>query len=50
MRVLQEQQPVNPKEINPKYSLEGLTLRLQYFCLPDVKSQLLGKDTDLGKD
>ena len=23
--------PVNPKEINPEYSLEGLTLKLQYF-------------------
>ena len=26
-----EFQPVNPKEINPKYSLEGLMLKLQYF-------------------
>ena len=26
-----EIKPVNPKEINPKYSLEGLLLKLQYF-------------------
>ena len=30
-----EIKPVDPKEINPEYSLEGL----------DVKSQLIGKDT-----
>ena len=27
----QEIKPVNPKEINPKYSLEGLMLKLQKF-------------------
>ena len=26
-----EIQPVNVKEINPEYSLEGLMLKLQYF-------------------
>ena len=26
-----EIKPVNPKEINPEYSLEGLMLKLQYF-------------------
>ena len=26
-----EIQPVNPKEINREYSLEGLMLKLQYF-------------------
>ena len=26
-----EIQPVNPKEISPEYSLEGLMLKLQYF-------------------
>ena len=26
-----EIKPVNPKEINPKHSLEGLRLKLQYF-------------------
>ena len=36
------------KEINPEYSLEGLMLKLklQYF----VKNQVIGKDTDAGKD
>ena len=43
------------KEINPKYSLEGLMLKLklQYFShsLKNyVKSQLVGKDPDAGKD
>ena len=38
-------------EISPEYSLEGLMLKLklQYFA-PDVKSQLIGKDPDAGKD
>ena len=26
-----EIKPVNPKEINPEYTLEGLMLKLQYF-------------------
>ena len=34
------------KEINPKYSLEGLMLKLQYFA----KTQLIRKDSDTGKD
>ena len=40
------------KEINPEFSLEGLMLKLklQYVKLPDVKSQLIGKDPDAGKD
>ena len=35
-------------EINPGYSLEGLMLKLklQYF----VKNQVIGKDSDAGKD
>ena len=39
------------KEISPEYSLEWLMLKLklQYFA-PDVKSQLIGKDPDAGKD
>ena len=39
------------KEINPEYSLEVLTLKLklQYFG-HDAKSQLVGKDSDAGKD
>ena len=40
------------KEINPKYSLEGLMLKLklQYFDQLLLKSQLIGKDPDPGKD
>ena len=40
------------KEINPKYSLEGLMmkLKLQYFDQLVLKSQLIGKDPDPGKD
>ena len=47
------------KEINPEYSLEGpmLKLKLQYFGhpmwnrgKPDVKSRLIGKDPDAGKN
>ena len=38
------------KEINPKYSLEGLMLKLQYFWPPGAKSWLLSKDPDAGKD
>jgi len=38
------------KEINPEYSLEGLMLKLKHqLWLPDVKSQLIGKDPDAGK-
>ena len=35
-----EIKPVNPKEINPEYSLEGLMLKLkhQYFGHVDVES------------
>ena len=47
------------KEINPEYSLEGLMLKLklQHFGhpmrnrgKPDVKSRLIGKDPDAGKN
>ena len=40
------------KEINPKYSLEGLMLKLKLPILgpPDANSQLTGKDPDAGKD
>ena len=41
------------KEISPKYTLEGLMLklklRLQYF-VPDVKNLLIGADPDAEKD
>ena len=41
---------VNPKgNINPEYSLEGLMLKLKLQPL-DSKSQLNGKDPDVGKD
>ena len=36
------------KEISPEYSLEGLMLKLK--LLPHAKNQLLGKDSDAGKD
>ena len=40
------------KEINPKYSLEGLMLKLKlwYIWPRDAKSWLIGKDPDAGKD
>ena len=40
------------KEINPEYSLEGLMLRLKlrYFGHLMGRSQLIGKDPDVGKD
>ena len=40
------------KEISPEYSLEGLMLKLklQYFGPLDVKSRLIRKDPDAGKD
>ena len=38
------------EEINTEYSLEGLKLKLQIFWPPDMKSQLIGKDPDAGKD
>ena len=41
------------KEINPEYSLEGLMMKLKLQNSdwpPDVKSQLIGKDPDAGKD
>ena len=39
------------KEINPEYSLEGhAEAETRIFWPPDVKSQLTGKDPDVGKD
>ena len=39
------------KEINPEYTLEVLMLKLKLILLkPDAKSQLIGKDPDVGKD
>ena len=44
--------PVNPKEINPEYSLEGLILKLklQYFGHLMWRAEPLEKDPDAGKD
>ena len=39
------------KEINPEYSFEGLLLKLKFQSFGhDAKSQLIGKDSDGGKD
>ena len=41
------------KEINLEYSLEGLNLKLKFHPMlwpPGVKSRLIGKDPDAGKD
>ena len=48
---LQRDQTSHSKEI-PEYSLEGLMLKwkLQYLGPVDVKSQLIGKGPDSGKD
>ena len=41
----------NLKEINTEYSLEGLMLKLKLQSFSsDVKSQLIGKDSDGGKE
>ena len=47
---IKEIKPVNPK--GNKTSLEGLLLKLklQWLKPPDVKSRLIGKDPDAGKD
>ena len=46
-----EIQPVNPKEINPEYSLEGLMLKvkLKYFGHLMRRADLLEKTMMLGK-
>ena len=47
-----EIKPVNPKGINPEYSLEKLMLKLklQYFGHQIQRTDSLGKDSDAGKD
>ena len=49
---LQEIQPVNPKGNQPWYSLEGTDAKAEAPIIwsPDAKSQLIGKETDAGKD
>ena len=44
-----EIKPVNPKEISPEYSLEGLKLKLQYFGHLMQRTDSLGKTLMLGK-
>ena len=44
-----EIKPVNPKEINPEYSLEGLMLKLQYFNHLMQRDDSLEKTLRLGK-
>ena len=46
-----EIQPVNPKKINPEYSLEGLLLKLklQYFGHLMLRANHLEKTLMLGK-
>ena len=44
-----EIKPVNPKEISPEYSLEGLKLKLQYFGHLMRRTDSLEKTLMLGK-
>ena len=44
-----EIKPVNPKEISPEYSLEGLMLNLQYFGHLMRRADSLEKTLMLGK-
>ena len=45
-----EIKPVNPKGNQLEYSLEGSLLKLKLKLPPDVKSRLIGKDLDAGKN
>ena len=45
-----EIKPVNPKGINPEYSLEGLMLKLQYFGHLMQRADSLEKPQMLGKN
>ena len=44
-----EIKPINHKEINPEYSLEGLMLKFQYFGHQMQKADSLEKTLMLGK-
>ena len=44
-----EIKPINPKEINPEYSLEGLMLKLQHFGHLIQRTDSLEKTPMLGK-
>ena len=47
--VCKEIKPVNPKEINPEYSLEGLMPKLRYFGHLMERTDSLEKTLMLGK-
>ena len=49
MNISMEIKPVNPKEINSEYSLEGLMLKLQYFGHLIGRANSLEKTLMLGK-
>ena len=42
--------PLDRKEINLEYSLEGLMLKVAILWPSDAKSQLIRKDLNSGKD
>ena len=44
-----EVKSINPKGVNPEYSLEGLMLKLQYFGYLMRMADSLGKTLMLGK-
>ena len=44
-----EVKSINPKGVNPEYSLEGLTLKLQYLGYLIRMADSLGKTLMLGK-
>ena len=44
-----EIKPVNPKEIKPEYSLEGLMLKLKYFSHMIQRADVLEKSLIMGK-
>ena len=46
---IKEIKPINPKEINPEYSLEGLMLKVQYFGHLIRRASSLEKTLMLGK-
>ena len=47
--ISKEIKPVNPKEINPEYSLEGMMPKLQYFAHLMGRADSLEKTLMLGK-
>ena len=47
---LQTRQPVSPKGNQPWIFTEKTNAEIPIFWLPDVKSQVIGKDPDAGKN